>query len=488
MAAAGSPHHVSILPNILEAGFLCSFESLLSAYGGELCMLEDLCVAVEWLSTVTFRIVERKKKRGKDPERESEGGFDVKNPKGYGYADGVWIRRSRTSGSETSESMGESFSNRDTGAAQESSIAGIKWGELVVDLEVNSSTAQAVREAKWVMGKKGGVAPKDTATSAVTSSAREGGGRWKKLTRRASSPLMSSEEKLAAQQNAVGLEGGGEKLTGLEKIFERTEIEGSKKGSPKEDEQKGEGEKSPTKGSEWGDSDMGVLATVGVSAVLFTQGINAQQTLANNKIGGDSSVQVSINRTSMHRLKSYYACFKAAAGKERLSRTSLVSPGGQKGSIASQRPSSGMLGAGSKPTSSSSSTASAASALDFLFNKAQACVNSSCVYGNEKNVNVLLKTSDLCRAMNGTHAILCKSGKDRTSMAVTLEQARYLCSTHGVVSGKKSAEIMRRHGVRRHNVWSNTGQRNFAFNGINYTSLPKCFRPPAGCYSGSVNT
>ena len=328
---------------------------------------------------------------------------------------------------------------------------------------------------------------------------------------------MSSGEKLAAQQNAVGLEGGGEKLTGLEKIFERTEIGGSKKGSPKEDEQKGEGEKSPTKGSEWGDSDMAVLATVGVSAVLFTQGINAQQTLANNKIGGDSSVQVSINRTSMHRLKSYYACFKAAAGKERLSRTSLVSPGGQKGSIASQRPSSGewshrlrwtvvpcertcltrytpqlfdagMLGAGSKPTSSSSSTASAASALDFLFNKAQACVNSSCIYGNEKNVNVLLKTSDLCRAMNGTHAILCKSGKDRTSMAVTLEQARYLCSTHGVVSGKKSAEIMRRHGVRRHNVWSNTAQRNFAFNGINYTSLPKCFRPPAGCYSGSVNT
>ena len=132
MAAAGSPHHVSILPNILEAGFLCSFESLLSAYGGELCMLEDLCVAVEWLGTVTFRIVERKKKNGKkeDPEKESEGGFDVKNPKGYGYADGVWIRRSRTSGTEPNESGGESFSSRDTGATRESNIAGIKWGEV----------------------------------------------------------------------------------------------------------------------------------------------------------------------------------------------------------------------------------------------------------------------------------------------------------------------------------------------------------------------
>lgn len=123
-----------------------------------------------------------------------------------------------------------------------------------------------------------------------------------------------------------------------------------------------------------------------------------------------------------------------------------------------------------------------------LYNKAQTCVNDSCINANEKNVNVLLKTSDLCRFLNGMHGVLCKSGKDRTSMAVTLEQARYLCSSHGVVSGKKSAEIMRRHGVRRHNVWANTGQRNFAFNGINYTSLPKCFKPPAGCYSGSVNT
>jgi len=66
MAASGSPHHINILPRVLEAGFLVSVESLLSAYGGELCMLEDLAVAVEWLSTVTVRIVENvKDKKGK---------------------------------------------------------------------------------------------------------------------------------------------------------------------------------------------------------------------------------------------------------------------------------------------------------------------------------------------------------------------------------------------------------------------------------------
>jgi inositol polyphosphate-4-phosphatase len=126
--------------------------------------------------------------------------------------------------------------------------------------------------------------------------------------------------------------------------------------------------------------------------------------------------------------------------------------------------------------------------LDKLLLKAQATVNDSCVFSNEKNVNVLLKTADLCRFMNGTHSVMCKSGKDRSSMAVTLEQSRYLCSNHGVVGGKKSCEIMRRHGVRRHNVWANTGQRNFAFNGINYTSLPKCMKPPPATYSGSVVT
>ena len=79
-------------------------------------------------------------------------------------------------------------------------------------------------------------------------------------------------------------------------------------------------------------------------------------------------------------------------------------------------------------------------------------------------------------------------GKDRSSMAVTLEQARFLCEKHGVISGKKSAEVMRRFGTRRHNVWANTGQRDYAFNGINYSSLPKCYRPPPGSYSGSIAT
>ncbi|GMH86756.1 hypothetical protein TL16_g10643 [Triparma laevis f. inornata] len=460
MAAAGSPHHVAILPNILEVGFLCSFESLLSAYGGELVMIEDLCVAVEWLSTVTIRIVERKKKdkQGLKDERDSEGGVDVKNPKGYGYADGVWIRRSRKSEDSKDGGEGESFSTKDSESTS-GDIAGIKWGELIVDLEVNFATAQAIRDAKKALGREKG----EKAAKSERAEAR----RWKKLTRRASSPLMSSSDKLNAEKHARDslekqFDGA---MGGIGKAIEASEprADNSKPATPKS--------------TEWGEADVNVLATFGLTAVLFTQGINAHATLANNKMGGDAAVQISINRTSMHRLKMYFTKFREVSA--------LYSAAWGRASQASQAVSEGK---GKEDGGDKDPATQSLKSLDDLFNKAQAAVNDACNYGNEKNVNVLLKTSDVCRKLNGTHAILCKSGKDRTSMAVTLEQARYLCSRHGVVSGKKSTEIMRRHGVRRQNVWANTGQKNFAFNGINYTSLPKCFRPPAGCYSGSVNT
>ena len=182
MAAAGSPHHVALLPNILEVGYLCSFESLLSAYGGELVMIEDLCVAVEWLDTVTIRIVERKKKdkQGLKEERDSEGGVDVKNPKGYGYADGVWIRRSRKSRGEDKDGEGgESFSTKESESSGSSNIAGIKWGELIVDLEVNFATAQAIRDAKKALGRE-----KESKGKSSEGSGRSENKRWKKLTRR----------------------------------------------------------------------------------------------------------------------------------------------------------------------------------------------------------------------------------------------------------------------------------------------------------------
>ncbi|GMH66738.1 hypothetical protein TrRE_jg2062 [Triparma retinervis] len=449
LAAAGSPHHQSLLPRILDVGFLVSLESLLSAYGGELCMVEDLSVAVEWLSTVTVRVVEVKNHRFStgaraysSESRSQDIGGDGK--KGYGFADGVWVRRGRRKGGGGGSERNSRDSSRD--------IAGIKWGEIVVDIEVNYETAQAVREASKILKDE---VERESVRMDVCD---ENGTKrvWKKLTRRASSPIIGTNSKLGDFDGPASPE--------MSDLFsKRVRLDDSMA--------------SPCEGNnEWGaGNDVEVLACCRLTAVLFTQGINAQATLANAKMGGDASIQTSINRASMQRLKAYTANFRGSLCRTGVDRNSK-SPLGV-------RPSPGGGGGGG-----GGGGEGILQQLDRLYNKAQGCVNESCINGNEKNVNVLLKTSDLCRFLNGTHGVLCKSGKDRTSMAVTLEQARYLCSSHGVVSGKKSAEIMRRHGVRRHNVWANTGQRNFAFNGINYQSLPKCFKPPAGCFSGSVMT
>jgi len=387
-------------------------------------------------------------------------------------------------------------------------IAGIKWGELIVDIEVNSAVAQCIREAKVVSeackkGKKEHI--------------------FTKLTRRTSSPLMDNKTQARGAEMGVaegagksgspgGIEGAGVKrmtpsplrFAGAHELGEKMKKalhlkkkKGEEKVGEEEEGEEGEGEESAEEekekeqmDTEWGsssDRQIVVLSAVKLTGVLFTQGINAQQTLVNVRAGGDNGIQTSINRASMQRLKGYAAKFKSA----------MVMQGKGKG------PGRKSVGPGHVPLSTQASEVSGktdagsvvmegvreeSEVLDTLLGKAQAVVNDSCVFSNEKNVNVLLRTADLCRAMNGCHGVMCKSGKDRSSMAVTLEQARYLCSNHGVVGGKKSCEIMRRHGVRRYNVWANTGQKNFAFNGINYTSLPKCFKPPPGCYSGSVVT
>ena len=49
-----------------------------------------------------------------------------------------------------------------------------------------------------------------------------------------------------------------------------------------------------------------------------------------------------------------------------------------------------------------------------------------------KDYQVLLAAEDAIRSLNGGRAVCCKSAKDRTSMAVTLEEARLLCAHHGL--------------------------------------------------------
>jgi hypothetical protein len=106
----------------------------------------------------------------------------------------------------------------------------------------------------------------------------------------------------------------------------------------------------------------------------------------------------------------------------------------------------------------------------------------------QKNVSVLLYTSDFCRSLVGVHAICCKSGKDRTGMAVTLEEARFLCYNYGALGGCSLCQLLRKHGGRRKNVWANTGKPFYAFNGLQTSMIPACYRAPNGTFSGAIQT
>ncbi len=78
-------------------------------------------------------------------------------------------------------------------------------------------------------------------------------------------------------------------------------------------------------------------------------------------------------------------------------------------------------------------------------------------------------------------------GKDRTAMGVTLSIARDLVEECDVVGGKQVCATLRQYGVRRMNVYANTGQSMYAFGQLDRLALPACFNPPSQTCSGNVN-
>ena len=73
-------------------------------------------------------------------------------------------------------------------------------------------------------------------------------------------------------------------------------------------------------------------------------------------------------------------------------------------------------------------------------------------------------------------------------MGVTLEITRALVEDLGIVNGIETCQLLRSNGVRRMNVYANTGQDKFAFNNIQKMALPSCYRPPTGTHAGNVKS
>ncbi|XP_053659315.1 inositol polyphosphate-4-phosphatase type I A [Anopheles marshallii] len=103
---------------------------------------------------------------------------------------------------------------------------------------------------------------------------------------------------------------------------------------------------------------------------------------------------------------------------------------------------------------------------------------------SSKNYAILQLAEEITRAVQGLRFTSCKSAKDRTSMAVTLEQCRVLQQEFHLSAGNAQNVLntMRSEGTRSDNTMKNVGTRKYAFNMPQVLSLPAVYRPPAGTY------
>uniref|UniRef100_M4BXE5 Inositol-3,4-bisphosphate 4-phosphatase n=1 Tax=Hyaloperonospora arabidopsidis (strain Emoy2) TaxID=559515 RepID=M4BXE5_HYAAE len=204
---------------------------------------------------------------------------------------------------------------------------------------------------------------------------------------------------------------------------------------------------------------------IGVTAVLFTQGINEMQSLANMVGHSGVSIQRKINSTSFHTISEYYSRFTDVCG-------------------------TGM------------SEASVGSHPDEILRNLRLSVESE--NSASKNTCILLHAADAVRSLNGGRVTYCKSGKDRTAMSTTLEQARLLVQRkrhvlQEIESGgateygplgevKDVANIMREFGVRIHIAKKNVGRYKYSFNSLQRKLLPEIYRPPLSTIQDMVTS
>jgi len=185
-----------------------------------------------------------------------------------------------------------------------------------------------------------------------------------------------------------------------------------------------------------------------VMPVFFSHGVNEMQTIANKL--GEADLQGDIVTKGVRDLKRYCDEYKRFALKvlERADSTRLIQE------------------------------------IDKMLTSLEIAVASD----KSKNVDILTLSEDIARRVNGGRLTCCKSGKDRTGMSVTLEQARILISEHGMEPSKlhEALHLMRSMGTRMDNVEKNIGQRKYAFNKIQVYTLPKLLRPPIMNIGGSI--
>jgi hypothetical protein len=103
-----------------------------------------------------------------------------------------------------------------------------------------------------------------------------------------------------------------------------------------------------------------------------------------------------------------------------------------------------------------------------------------------KHPRILTLAAEIVRALHGGRITCCKSGKDRTAMSVTFEEARLLQQRHGLPAHRvpEVAALLRAHGVRLDVCAKNAGYPLYAFNNLQLSMLPRAYRPPPFTIAG----
>lgn len=190
---------------------------------------------------------------------------------------------------------------------------------------------------------------------------------------------------------------------------------------------------------------------IDIVPILFTQGVNEMQTVANTV--GKSALQHEINYESLDELRSYYGKYINFRKRHRLADTVQNIEGVDTDQI-----------------------------LELVEKKIQQATT-----GWLKQMDILILTSGLARLIGGGRVTCCKSAKDRTSMAVTLDQAILLVQNHGLAKNQQAdvANLFRSFGVRRENARMNIGKAQYCFSTLQNFMLPSEYKCPPGTGGGN---
>lgn len=203
--------------------------------------------------------------------------------------------------------------------------------------------------------------------------------------------------------------------------------------------------------------------TFKVTPVFFNIGINEMATLAESL--GYCKEQHRSNFDNFDRLKRYHIMYKKVLLPD--SKSSGDSP---RTNCFIQSPPTSLLKDNSVPDQ----------AIINMLDKMEELLKIN----TSKNVKILHVAEDITRAVSGLRVTSCKSAKDRTAMAVTLEQTRILQQEFHLPTGnlQNVLDVIRSEGTRLDNTMKNIGHRKYAFNRPQVLALPTLYRPPNGSY------